>query len=50
MTPDVEEFPKWQLPDRFEVIEARPRTATGEFKKIELRERFANVRKPKRIS
>ncbi|MBV9422784.1 MAG: AMP-binding protein, partial [Solirubrobacterales bacterium] len=35
------EFAKWQLPERFEVVEAIPRTATGKFKKIELRERIA---------
>jgi fatty-acyl-CoA synthase len=36
------EFAKWQLPDRFEFVEALPRTATGKFKKTELRERFAS--------
>ena len=33
-------FAKWQLPDRFEFVEAIPRTATGKFKKTELREKF----------
>jgi fatty-acyl-CoA synthase len=37
------EFAKWQLPDRIEFVEAIPRTATGKFKKIALRERFAGV-------
>ncbi len=37
------EFAKWQLPERFEVVEAIPRTATGKFKKIELRERIATA-------
>ena len=39
------EFAKWQLPDRVEFIDAIPRTATGKFKKTDLRERFveANV-------
>ncbi len=37
------EFAKWQLPERFEFVEVIPRTATGKFKKIELRERFARV-------
>jgi fatty-acyl-CoA synthase len=37
------EFAKWQLPDRIEFIEAIPRTATGKFKKTELRERFAEA-------
>jgi fatty-acyl-CoA synthase len=35
------EFAKWQLPERVEFIEQIPRTATGKFKKLELRERFA---------
>ena len=34
------EFAKWQLPDRIEFITAIPRTATGKFKKTDLRERF----------
>ena len=34
-------FAKWQLPDRFEVIDAVPRTSTGKFWKLKLRERFA---------
>jgi fatty-acyl-CoA synthase len=33
-------FAKWQLPDRYEVIDALPRTSTGKFWKIKLRERF----------
>jgi fatty-acyl-CoA synthase len=33
-------FAKWQLPDRYEVIEALPRTSTGKFWKLKLRERF----------
>ena len=33
-------FAKWQLPDRYEVIDAVPRTSTGKFWKIKLRERF----------
>ena len=33
-------FAKWQLPDRFEFIDEIPRTATGKFKKTDLRERF----------
>jgi fatty-acyl-CoA synthase len=34
------QFAKWQLPERVEFVEAIPRTATGKFKKLELRERF----------
>jgi fatty-acyl-CoA synthase len=33
-------FAKWQLPDRYEFIEAVPRTSTGKFWKLKLRERF----------
>ena len=33
-------FAKWQLPDRYEVIDAVPRTSTGKFWKLKLRERF----------
>ncbi len=31
---------KWQLPDRYEVIPAVPRTSTGKFWKLKLREQF----------
>jgi fatty-acyl-CoA synthase len=34
-------FAKWQLPERYEVIDAIPRTSTGKFWKLKLRERFA---------
>jgi fatty-acyl-CoA synthase len=37
------EFAKWQLPDRFEYVDALPRTATGKFKKTDLRERFVKT-------
>jgi fatty-acyl-CoA synthase len=33
-------FAKWQLPDRYEYIDAVPRTSTGKFWKMKLRERF----------
>ncbi|HEY4956546.1 MAG TPA: long-chain-fatty-acid--CoA ligase [Caldimonas sp.] len=33
-------FAKWQLPDRYEAIEGVPRTSTGKFWKLKLRERF----------
>lgn len=35
-------FAKWQLPERYEFIEAVPRTSTGKFWKLKLRERFPN--------
>jgi fatty-acyl-CoA synthase len=34
-------FAKWQLPERFEFLDAIPRTSTGKFWKVKLRERFA---------
>ncbi len=33
-------FAKWQLPDRYETIAAVPRTSTGKFWKLKLREQF----------
>jgi fatty-acyl-CoA synthase len=36
-------FAEWQLPDRFEFIDALPRTATGKFKKTDLRGRFVKT-------
>ncbi len=38
----AETFAKWQLPDAFVFVEALPRTSVGKFKKIALREQFAN--------
>ncbi|QRI77219.1 MULTISPECIES: long-chain fatty acid--CoA ligase [Rhodococcus] len=35
------EFAKWQMPDRFEILPAIPRTATGKFRKTALREQFS---------
>jgi fatty-acyl-CoA synthase len=39
----AQEFAKWQLPERFEFIDELPRTATGKFKKTDLRERFVKT-------
>ena len=36
----AERVPKWWLPERFEFIDAMPKTAVGKFKKTALRERF----------
>jgi fatty-acyl-CoA synthase len=36
-------FSKWQLPERVEFVESIPRTATGKFKKLELREQFVGA-------
>ncbi len=33
-------FAKWQLPDRLEFLDAIPRTSTGKFWKVKLRERY----------
>jgi fatty-acyl-CoA synthase len=33
-------FAKWQLPERFEFLEAIPKTSTGKFWKVKLRERY----------
>ena len=35
-------FAKWQLPDAFVFVDAIPRTSVGKFKKVALRERFAD--------
>lgn len=35
-------FAKWQLPDRYEIMDAIPRTSTGKFWKLKLREMFPN--------
>jgi fatty-acyl-CoA synthase len=35
-------FARWQVPERFEFVQAIPRTATGKFRKVELRERFSS--------
>jgi fatty-acyl-CoA synthase len=37
-----ESFAKWQLPDAFVFVESIPRTSVGKFKKMALREQFAN--------
>jgi len=37
-------FAKWQLPEAFVFIDAIPRTSVGKFKKIALREQFADWR------
>jgi fatty-acyl-CoA synthase len=36
----AQQFAKWQLPERFEFLEAIPRTSTGKFWKVKLREMF----------
>jgi fatty-acyl-CoA synthase len=37
------QFAKWQLPDRFEVVDEIPKTAVGKFRKTALREQFGVV-------
>jgi fatty-acyl-CoA synthase len=39
----AQHFAKWQLPERFEFVDEIPRTATGKFKKTDLRERFVQT-------
>ena len=34
-------FARWQLPDAIEIVDAIPRTSTGKFWKVKLRERYA---------
>ena len=36
----AQQFARWQLPDRFEFVAAIPCTATGKFKKTQLRDQF----------
>lgn len=36
-------FPSWWLPDEYQFLEAIPRTSTGKFDKMELRQEFADV-------
>jgi fatty-acyl-CoA synthase len=38
------QFARWQLPDAFVYVQSIPRTSVGKFKKIALREQFANWR------
>jgi fatty-acyl-CoA synthase len=40
------QFAKWWLPDRFEFVEEIPKTSVGKFRKIALRELFAEVQQP----
>jgi fatty-acyl-CoA synthase len=40
------QFAKWWLPDRFEVVDEIPKTSVGKFRKLALRELFAQVREP----
>lgn len=37
-------FPKWWLPDAFELVDAIPKSATGKFAKLVLRERYPTWR------
>jgi fatty-acyl-CoA synthase len=39
----AQDFAKWQLPDRFEFVASIPCTATGKFKKTELRQQFTSA-------
>ena len=37
-------FPSWWLPDRYEFLDAIPRTSTGKFDKMRLRQQYDDVR------
>ena len=39
-------FAKWQVPDRYEFLDALPRTSTGKFWKLRLREMYARTDTP----
>ena len=39
----AERFPSWWLPDRYEFVESIPRTSTGKFDKLTLRESYDHV-------
>jgi fatty-acyl-CoA synthase len=39
-------FPKWSLPDAVEFVAEIPRTSTGKFKKLALREQFGDYALP----
>ena len=39
----AERFPSWWLPDRYEFVQDIPRTSTGKFDKMSLRDRFEDV-------
>jgi fatty-acyl-CoA synthase len=41
-------FAKWQLPERFEILEEIPKTAVGKFRKTALREMFVENKAPTR--
>jgi hypothetical protein len=39
----AQSFAKWQLPDRYEILTALPRTSTGKVWKQKLREQFPHL-------
>jgi fatty-acyl-CoA synthase len=39
----AERFPSWWLPDRYEFVESIPRTSTGKFDKMAVRESYADL-------
>lgn len=42
----AKDFPKWYLPDAVEFVDEIPRTSTGKFMKLKLREQFENYELP----
>jgi fatty-acyl-CoA synthase len=41
-----ESFPDWWLPDEYQFVDAIPKTSTGKFDKMALRDRFDDVELP----
>jgi fatty-acyl-CoA synthase len=41
-----ESFPDWWLPDEYQFVDAIPKTSTGKFDKMALRDRFDEVELP----
>lgn len=39
----AERFPDWWLPDEYQFLDQIPRTSTGKFDKMALREQFGDV-------
>jgi fatty-acyl-CoA synthase len=39
----ADRFPSWWLPDRYEFVESIPRTSTGKFDKLSLRESYDDL-------
>ncbi len=38
-------YPKWMVPDRIEFVKEMPKTSTGKYNKLKLREQYGNIEK-----